>query len=336
MATLVLECLAGTDDAENVGGVGYSDSTTYIFVGGTGGFTTDAGEGWRFPGCTLTSADTVTSVKISFEKNDNGWAYQADRWVFQDSDDAQAFDSSNAPGASTRPITSVIVYDDHNTNHLADTVYDLPQDTTHQDDLAASLQEVLARGGWSSGNAVCLLDNTSQDASFLSDYSRKQWKAYDAGAFPPTLTITYTPGGPTVQYARPDSDVSRGSWTTDSGATANLWDSINETPANDSDYVRSSQSPGSADILTLTLTDVGDPASSTGHKVRYRYGKDLSSGDRIDLTVRLMQGTTQIAAWTHTNIGTTLTDAEQTLSSGEADAITDYNDLRLKFEAVKV
>lgn len=53
----------------------------------------------------------------------------------------------------------------------------------------------------------------------------------------------------------------------------------------------------------------------------------------INLTVRLMQGTTQIASWTHTGIGTGFTLATQTLSTTEADSITDYTDLRLRFTA---
>jgi hypothetical protein len=40
---------------------------------------------------------------------------------------------------------------------------------------------------------------------------------------------------------------------------------------------------------------------------------------------------TQIAQWTHTAIAETITAAAQTLSGAEADAITDYTDLYLRF-----
>jgi hypothetical protein len=48
-----------------------------------------------------------------------------------------------------------------------------------------------------------------------------------------------------------------------------------------------------------------------------------------------MQGGTQIAAWTHTDVPAGFTTASQTLSGTEADAITDYTNLDLVFEATK-
>jgi hypothetical protein len=40
------------------------------------------------------------------------------------------------------------------------------------------------------------------------------------------------------------------------------------------------------DTFRVSLGDVSDPAVSTGHIVKYRYGKDVAGGDRMDLTVR--------------------------------------------------
>lgn len=138
-----------------------------------------------------------------------------------------------------------------------------------------------------------------------------------------------------VQIARPTSDVAAGAWTTQAGGTSNLYATIDESVASDTDFIKSSASPATADIVKIQLGTLTDPVSSTGHKVRYRYQKSVSGGDQIDLTVRLVQGAaTTIATWTHTNIANGWTDAEQTLTSGEANAITDYADLRLWFEAV--
>jgi hypothetical protein len=53
----------------------------------------------------------------------------------------------------------------------------------------------------------------------------------------------------------------------------------------------------------------------------------------FDLTVKLMQGTTVIASWTHLNVTGTWTQQNQTLTSAQANAITDYTDLRLQFIA---
>jgi hypothetical protein len=83
----------------------------------------------------------------------------------------------------------------------------------------------------------------------------------------PTPTIQITPA---AQKARPDSDQARDTWTTDSGGTTNLWDSLNESAPSDADYVKSSVNPAN-DELIVTLTNIEDPVSSTGHVVRFRY-----------------------------------------------------------------
>lgn len=141
--------------------------------------------------------------------------------------------------------------------------------------------------------------------------------------------------GGTPQYARPSSDVSIGAWTTDTGSISNLYAAIDETSANDADFIRSEGSPV-ASVCTIALSSVTDPVSSSGHIHRYRYAKDVADSGRIDLTVRLLQDATLIATWTHTDISTTPTTAVQTLSGAEADSVTDYADLRIQFEANQV
>jgi hypothetical protein len=133
---------------------------------------------------------------------------------------------------------------------------------------------------------------------------------------------------------RPSADVTDGTWTTDTGGS-DLTSVLDEILASDADYVKSAESPVSADIATIALAASSDPTSSAGHIVRYRYGKDAAGGDQIDLTVRLMQGAATIASWSHTNIADGWTQADQTLSGAEADAITNYSDLRVRLEAVK-
>jgi len=78
---------------------------------------------------------------------------------------------------------------------------------------------------------------------------------------------------------------------------------------------------------------LSDPAVSTGHIIRYRIKKDTSGGDQITLVVKLVQNTTVLKTWTHSNISDTAVTYEQTLSGAEADSITDYTNLRLRFEA---
>jgi len=130
-----------------------------------------------------------------------------------------------------------------------------------------------------------------------------------------------------AQFARPDSDVTVGGWT-----PTPLYEKIDEATPSDADYIESATNPTS-DLCEVGLSNVEDPEVSTGHVVRYRYAKNASGGNVIDLTVKLMQGAAEIASWTHNDISDTVTQAEQTLTGVQADAITDYTDLRLRFIA---
>lgn len=128
----------------------------------------------------------------------------------------------------------------------------------------------------------------------------------------------------TAQFARPVSDVSAGGWVASGGGS--LYAAIDETPASDADYI----STTNASVCEVALGTLTDPTSGTGHIVRYRLSAD--SGQVI---VRLRQGTTTIASWTHSSPPTSLTLYEQTLAGAEADAITDYTALKIQFEATE-
>lgn len=144
-----------------------------------------------------------------------------------------------------------------------------------------------------------------------------------------------------AQFARPDADIVEDGWTEDDGGTTDIFDQIDESIADDNDYIMTGLTPTS-DVYVCSLSTVEDPQSSSGHVVRYRYGKDAANGDQIDITVQLRQGYvnegtpgTLIAAATHTNAGAFPQAGSITLSGAEADAITDYADLFLRFVANK-
>ena len=139
------------------------------------------------------------------------------------------------------------------------------------------------------------------------------------------------------QFARPDGDNTIGSWTDDGGGTTDIFQAIDEVTANDSDYIRSENDPSTSAYIG-TLSDVDDPVSSDDHIVRYRYQKGETGGGApatIDLIVELRQGVTVIASQTHNGISTTITAGTFTLTGTEADNITNYADLRFRFEADK-
>jgi hypothetical protein len=124
-----------------------------------------------------------------------------------------------------------------------------------------------------------------------------------------------------AQYGRPISDVAVNSWT-----PTPLYEEINEVTPSDTDYITSpSGSPNYCEVaLTNTLSD---PLSSTGHILRVRARRE--SGGATG-TAYLYDGSTQICSLTLT-LGAGFTTVSHTLTSGEADSIGDYTDLRIRF-----
>jgi hypothetical protein len=141
-------------------------------------------------------------------------------------------------------------------------------------------------------------------------------------------TYFFPSAGGTPQTLRPISDVSAGSWTPSSGS--DLYAMLDETTPSDTDYIQSATFP-SNDVCEVKLATGTDPGVNTGHTVSYRIKGTMAAQN---LTIQLRQGAgTLIKQWAHTNVPTTETTHEQTLSEGEAGNITDYSDLRLRFIA---
>jgi hypothetical protein len=139
-----------------------------------------------------------------------------------------------------------------------------------------------------------------------------------------------------AQFCRPDTDTNNvDAYTDQGGGSTTLYTTIDETSASDADYVRTVTSP-SSDVIVFRLSDVTDPALSTGHIMRFRCSTDVASGgETLDFTLQLRQGYTNegsqgtlIATKAQTGVsGTTWVDVTYTLSGAEADAITDYTAL---------
>ena len=127
-----------------------------------------------------------------------------------------------------------------------------------------------------------------------------------------------------AQILRPSSVISSGNWTAYPSGT--LVSVLDEVSADDGDYATTSDT--GSDTFEIKLGAGGDPASSTGHIVRYRIQGTGGAG----VVVSLYQGTSPIAGpWTHNPADAAFTTYEQTLSGGEADSISDYTNLRLRF-----
>lgn len=133
--------------------------------------------------------------------------------------------------------------------------------------------------------------------------------------------------------AAPVSDQTNpGAWVDQGSGTTNLFSVINEITADDLGFVQSPVDPANA-AVEFKLASLGDPNLSGGHSVSYRYQKDVAAGKTIDLTVELRQGAVVKATQTVVNIGNGWVTGVLQLTTTQADSITDYSDLRIRFNA---
>lgn len=146
-----------------------------------------------------------------------------------------------------------------------------------------------------------------------------------------------------AQFARPSTDTTRTNWEEDDGGVTAIFDQIDEAIADDADFIRTGLAPTTLAVYVTKLTTLEDPVSSTGHVLRYRYGKDAANGATINQVVELRQGYvnegtpgTLIASATHNNVGAGPIAGSINLSGAEADSITDYTDLYLRITTQQV
>jgi hypothetical protein len=147
-------------------------------------------------------------------------------------------------------------------------------------------------------------------------------------------TASFT-GLPTDNFARPDG-IAEGGWGQQSGCTPGTsYLCIDEVIRDDTDFIRSSNlRDNDNEVVNYTLSNVIDPIIDTGHIVKYTYKEEDNGASNPDLIVTLFQGVTTIATWTELGkLPITFTLATHPLTIGEAGSITDYNDLRLNFNA---
>ena len=129
-----------------------------------------------------------------------------------------------------------------------------------------------------------------------------------------------------VQIARPDQDISAGSWTA-IGGPSTLFDAIDEVVANDgTDYMEDAANNTTAEIGLTTLTD---PVSSVDHIIRFKMRGEGSGGPER-CNVQLFDGATLIAATGNQTSRAAWAEKTYTLTTAEADNIGNYGDLRLK------
>lgn len=133
-----------------------------------------------------------------------------------------------------------------------------------------------------------------------------------------------------VQIARPDSDISTGGWEPQgSTAETTLWESLDEVSANDgTDYIEALNGENITCEVGLD-NSITDPGGNTGYFLRCRMqGKGSGGPERV--SIALFEGATQRAISGNFANRDSWADKFYELTTGEADAITAFTDLRIK------
>lgn len=132
-----------------------------------------------------------------------------------------------------------------------------------------------------------------------------------------------------AQFSRPDADVQQNGWTLNGGPST-VFECIDGVSASDSDYIEAdTTSDGIAEVDISTVTD---PVSNINHTVRVRMQNTGGGGAPERIDVHLYEGGT-LRATPFANFATAdaFNTETYTLTTGEADSITSYSTLRLRF-----
>ena len=131
-----------------------------------------------------------------------------------------------------------------------------------------------------------------------------------------------------TQYCRPDSDIETVDWT-----TTPLFEKIDEVSLDDGDYIVSDNGSATYDC-EVGLSSVTDPESDADHVISWRSCLFGTGTKSVATRVYLYEGATLRATSQQESESTSFATHTYELSSGEADAITDYSDLSIIIEAI--
>ena len=157
-ATLDRDIAAGSDDYGKFWGLAGSE----IMFGGVQGYSANYGQGFRFTNITIPQGSTVTSAYLSIVDDAGSWIGTAVRLTAIDEDNTATFSGGSLPGS--RPITSsYIAVEEPNISRAAGERVIYPTTGGLQQTLGAAINAVVNRPGWSSGNAIAVVNNSDQD-----------------------------------------------------------------------------------------------------------------------------------------------------------------------------
>ena len=162
------------DDAQEAGG------TVTLDGGALNANSTTGYSAFRFLNVTIPPGSTINTASLNVYVTSGSFDDPDVTIYAEDTDDAATFTTASNNISSRTPTTANTVW---NVGSISTGVKTSP-------DFAAVIQEIVNRGGWSSGNDLALI-YVGNDASSLM-----RVRAYDAGGGDyATLNIDYTAGG---------------------------------------------------------------------------------------------------------------------------------------------
>ncbi|RIK34825.1 MAG: hypothetical protein DCC58_21130, partial [Chloroflexi bacterium] len=180
--TLTRSVAASSDDARYTEIPSFTSTETTVVVG-TGNGTRINVSGYRFTNISIPRGATITSVEFSMVKSGTQAGRMAVTYAFQATGNAATFSSSSTP--AQRTMTAARSFQDNNVSRTNGQRYVLGNPT----ELAASLQQVVNRADWNSGNSVVLLAWGNASPA----WARQTFRTFNSGsANAPSLKITYT------------------------------------------------------------------------------------------------------------------------------------------------
>jgi hypothetical protein len=294
------------------GGSGYSGNVSEGGSFGTGAFSLS------ISGLT----HTTTYYYRAYALNSEGYSY-GNEISFSTKDQLPAVSTSGASALSTRSVTgngSVT-----NTGGLTITNRGFVWSASSQPTTPGNVAP--ASSGYDFSNSESGTFGTGTYSLTIADldpnttYYYRSWAQNTAGyAYGNQVSFTTND----AQFGGPGGDISTGGWT-----VAPLYPKVGTATREDSSFI-SSDDNTATDTAVMAMAEIDNPGVNTGHVMRYTYRKSAAGGHAIDFTIRLMQGATVIAEWTHTNISDSFVLAEQILTETQASNITNYAGLSVE------
>lgn len=238
-----------------------------------------------FGHCNATTGALLNDPPGGFESGDANYAFALKK-----------ADEIVCPGTGPQSVTSLAAYFKYATTHahIRIALYTTATPRVLVCQHAAEVEVTSLTGSWVGGaqsltwhNSYTTLTGGTSYIIVFSQDDNTAYPAYDTGTsgdsdyasgdytggFPDTLNAGSAWGlkyclavqvEPVAsgQFARPSSDVADGGWTNQADSNTNLYASIDEVTASDTDYIKSGATP-TDDAVTIGLSSVTYPTAGT-------------------------------------------------------------------------